>query len=168
MDILEQMKRTGVPPQMINDALLEKVASPFESKFIALTNMVKEKPEFKVFLVHGEDSPQKDQFCAAFMKWYMLQFNKTGRWYGVCTQFEDTFGDAGVSVIPATYLLNPVAARIVSGAIREKLPLGRAFVLCSNDRDTFDGTFGKDFITFVSHQSLSIEVSVPRASIMVI
>lgn len=168
MDILDQLKKSGLSVGMINDALLEKVAEKFEGKLTSLKNMAKENTDYKVFLVHGEDSPYKDQFCAAVMKWYMITFNKTGRWMQITAPFDENLGNAGITVFPATYLYSPMMAQQLATVIREKLPMGKAFILCSNNKEAYDKTFGEDFMAFVSHASLSIEVSVPRKTISVI
>jgi len=168
MDILDQLKKAGLTAAMINDALIEKVPEKFEEKLASLKSMAKENTDYKVFLVHGEDSPVKDQFCAAFMKWYMITFNKTGRWMQIAAPFDENLGLAGITVFPATYLYSPLMAKQLATVIREKLPMGRAFILCSTNKESYDETFGKEFMAFVSHASLSIEVSVPRKTISVI
>jgi hypothetical protein len=167
MDVLDQLKKSGMPTALIADALREK-SDKFPEK-LAKVNALLQHPEstHRVFLVYGNDSPFKDQFCAALMKIYMVLKNKTGHWVGTTLALDDLMiGAAGVTVIPAVYALSPLAAKQIGASMRDKVPVGRAFILCATNKEEFDKVFGEELMTFLSHLSISIDVSVDRATMM--
>ena len=167
MDILDQLKKAGLPPPLMKDAL-QGVSDRFPEKLTKLTELLStaEGGDYKVILVFGNDSPFKDKFCAAFMKWYMVAKNKTGRWITNILPDDQMIGMAGITVVLSTHLLSPIAVRMLASAIREKVPLNRTFVLCATSKDEFDKVFGEETMTFISHISVAVDVSVARASIM--
>jgi hypothetical protein len=172
MDVVDQLKKSGMPVALISDAIKEVIPKEYQKKMAdlkaAVMDMQTAKRQYSIFLITGEDSPSKDSFCAAFMKWYMVTRNKTGRWCLEPTEYDPTIGGVGVTLFTATYLYSPQAAKWVATAIREKVSLGRVFILCSPTKESFEKTFGKIFMSYISHLSVYIELKTNPIEIPVI
>jgi hypothetical protein len=166
MDIREQIEKAGVPVNLRADALNNKVAEEFGSKLDKATAAM--FADFPVAFLVGNDSPQKDGFAAALLKAYMVQKNKTGRWMPTPrTAFlHDDFNLAGVTVILSLDLYAPTAAKMLSALLRESINKGRAFIICCSGIEIAEELLGKEFMAFISHLSVFVDVGIPRAKIL--
>jgi hypothetical protein len=171
MDIHKMLKWSGMPQVLIQGAIDQKVPEQFKAKYAKLTAMLVEDQNVKIILAYGNDSPFKDQFCASLMEWYMVKFNKTGQWVlGASggTHFDDAVGKSGITVVPAAYLLNPLAAKHLMAIVRDNVAVGRAFILGSLSQEEISKTFGPDFMAYLPHLSVAVDLSVEIPKITVI
>lgn len=168
MDIVDQIKKTGMPPGLMEAALQERVPEAFAERLEKTKGFVATNNDITVFLIVGNDSPAKDQFCAALMKWLMVTRNKTGRWLMMSKTIDEELGNAGITCIPAFDLLPPINLKQVVSIIREKLSLGRYFIICATSKESVIKAFGEEFASFVSHIAVSVKVDVEKQDITVI
>jgi hypothetical protein len=163
MEIVEQLKKAGVPIPLIKWTMQGKLDKPFRSKAM-MAKEVLLAGDKRVVLTIGCDSPQKDQFCVALMREYMLGNNKTGRWLMPPQKglYDDDIGNDGITVVVAVDLLSPLAARQVAGALREKIEHGRRFILCANNKGALADTLGQPIMLYLEHRAIIVNVDVPR------
>lgn len=158
MDIVDQLKKSGMPPPLIHTALTDTVPEAFADKLERVKHVIKETQK-RVIIIIGNDSPAKDQFSAALMKWYMLYYNKTGRWlYPAKGLDEEEFGNAGITCVSAFDLLGTMVKTQIASLIRERVLLERTFILCTTAGDRIEKELGEVFWAYLSHIALLVRV----------
>lgn len=157
VSLAEYLKRRGVPVSLTNEETkINRLKEKIDKVIDAMTN-----DKNRVVLLHGTDSPYKYAMAVEILKHFALQ-NKSVYYMSAIAIVDSTYEKSAVYAITGIESITGFNIAKVKDTIRAMATSGKIIIMCCTDISKVDEIYGKDFMDFMSHISIIVDVSVER------
>jgi len=165
MDLREQLEVAQMPSSLVPVAMKGIPPEDLKDQYDSLLEFLREDPEKRVMILTGNDSPQKDQFIACLMRWYMVTRKRTGLWLPPPRDYLDSeIGRQGITAVLAVDLYPDKYAPGLASVFREWVPNGRAFAISVSSEPALKEVIGSSLVTYLYANALVLDLTVSEAT----
>lgn len=149
---LAQAREVDLPP-----AWKDKLEAVF--KVIAASNS-------QVILLTGGENRRKDMFAVCLGRRLKNSYARTMQWiYGADLPQFDALPRAGISIVSGVEKIPEHKSARLNSLIRESCVSGWFTILLCRDVESIETALGRDIVDYISHESISVDLSINRKAI---
>ena len=156
--VIEYLERRGCPVASMEDKLTPSLE---EKLATAMKSLSSDVIGIRVAIVHGLDSPQKYVFITNMLK--ELAINNRSVMYLSANDIKDNpdyqsavYAIVGMEAVTGYQIVK------VKDFVRKKVSNNKIVIIACNSIENLDKSYGSDFVDFLSHKAMSIDVSIKR------